>query len=241
HQDQSVPKMEVDSKPLETQPPPTRKGKKGRRKNKRHPTPAENVEEMETCFRCTAETDQFVSFENASELTLQVDVSSLKTASQDDGVFLFSPSDEMYDELKVDAAVVDVSKEGRFKIPVLNTSRARVYLDQGRVVGTLVHVKGALPLEEYLVKQRASESDGETGITVAAATAANDDRDRFHLEITDPAERRRLLLQQLCFDDECNEDEKRRIAELCCKYTYTFAVTELELGRCNFMEAAIET
>ncbi|MCP4059942.1 MAG: hypothetical protein GY738_22105, partial [Pseudoalteromonas sp.] len=92
-----------------------------------------------------------------------------------------------------------------------------------------------------MVKQRASESDGETGITVAAATAADDDRDRFHLEITDPAERRRLLLQQLCFDDECNEDEKRRIAELCCKYTYTFAVTELELGRCNFMEAAIET
>ncbi len=133
----------------------------------------------------------------------------------------------------MDESLVDVDREVRFRIPVANRGQAKVYLGKGKVLGMLEQVEGMLSVKEYLKQTRSSEEQGDNDKS-RVATVCN--RDTFHLEVTDLDEWHHLLLEKLCFNDKCNSKERKAVLELCCKYSDTFAITELELGHCNFMD-----
>ncbi|MCP4062879.1 MAG: hypothetical protein GY740_06355, partial [Gammaproteobacteria bacterium] len=136
----------------------------------------------------------------------------------------------------MDDALVDVDKEGRFCVSVLNVEQGnKVYVDKGQVIGTLEAVENVCSVKDYLAKLPMSSNDDQF------VAKAEGDQDTFHLEVTDETERKRLLKEKLCFDGDCDATERRKVAEMCSKYSRTFALTENELGRCNFMTASIES
>ncbi len=76
-----------------------------------------------------------------------------------------------------------------------------MYVDKGQMIGTLEKVENVCSVKDYLAKLPTSSNDDQIVARV------DGDQDTFHLEVTDEAERQRLLKEKLCFDDKCDVKE----------------------------------
>ncbi len=122
----------------------------------------EVIEEAEagrqgSCLRCSVVSEQFVMPETSSKLQARSE-----TTPEEGVVYLFVPSTNLKEHLLVDDALVDVDKEGRFCVSVLNVEQGnKVYVDKGQVIGTLEKVENVCSVTDYLAKLPTSSNDDQ--------------------------------------------------------------------------------
>ncbi|MCP4053103.1 MAG: hypothetical protein GY739_08550, partial [Mesoflavibacter sp.] len=116
-----------------------------------------NVVQQMSCFKCSVVSEQFVVPETSSKLKVQAEI-----VPKEGEVYLFSPSTDLKEHLLVDDALVDVDKEGRFCVSVLNVEQGnKVYVDKGQVIGTLETVENVCSVKDYLAKLPMSSNDDQ--------------------------------------------------------------------------------